>query len=220
VRAWCLRHRRAWPWPPRRCRPAAVRPRRASAPSMHPSAAWSPPPAPPPGHSLGGGVAALVTLLLLQPGGSPPGIGDVRCVALGPAATLSESLTDACEGFITSVVHGTDPIPRLSCYSVECLLLDMVSASLSRRVAGLAGSTASAAGDAITSFGSALARLARQGVGLPAGGGAPSISPAIGGAGPGAGLLAGSSMCVCLRCTQPGLWFMVCTGPCWPASVP
>ncbi len=123
-------------------------------------------------------MAALVTLLLLRPGGAPPGISDVRCVALGPAATLSESLTEVCGDYITSVVHGTDPIPRLSCYSVECLLLDLVSASLSRRVSNLAGSTASATADAITNIGSTLARLARQGVGLPAS--APSISPAIG----------------------------------------
>jgi hypothetical protein len=63
---------------------------------------------------------------------------------------------------------------------VECLLLDLVSASLSRRVTNLAGSTASATADAITSLGSTLARLARQGVGLPAGE-AEAISPAIGG---------------------------------------
>jgi hypothetical protein len=60
------------------------------------------------------------------------------------------------------------------------LLLDLVGASLSRRVQNLAGSTASATADAIANLGATLARMARQGAGLPAGG-QPSISPAIGG---------------------------------------
>lgn len=34
-------------------------------------------------------------------------------MALGPAAALSDNLCRECEGYITSVVHGTDPIPRL-----------------------------------------------------------------------------------------------------------
>lgn len=89
----------------------------------------------PPGHSLGGGVAALVTLLLQLPGGAPSSLLHVRCVCIGPAAVLSRELADGCKGHVTSVVLGCDPVPRLSMYSVERLLLDLVDSSLSRRAA-------------------------------------------------------------------------------------
>lgn len=65
------------------------------------------------GHSLGGGVAALVTLLLQQPGAAPRGISGVRCITIGPPAVLSQELCGLCEEYITSIVLGADPIPRL-----------------------------------------------------------------------------------------------------------
>ncbi|WIA34143.1 hypothetical protein OEZ86_012507 [Tetradesmus obliquus] len=91
------------------------------------------------GHSLGGGVAALVTLLLQQPGAAPRSCSGVRCVCIGPAAVLSEELCAMCEQYITTVVVGADVIPRLSTYSVESLLLDLVNASISRRAAASSG---------------------------------------------------------------------------------
>lgn len=66
-----------------------------------------------PGHSLGGGVAALVTLLLQQPGAAPRGISGVRCITIGPPAVLSQELCGLCEEYVTSIVLGADPIPRL-----------------------------------------------------------------------------------------------------------
>jgi hypothetical protein len=58
-------------------------------------------------------VAALVTLLLQQPGAAPPGLSGIRCVAIGPAAVLSEELCSLCEQYVTSVIVGADAIPRL-----------------------------------------------------------------------------------------------------------
>jgi len=104
----------------RRPPPPNTKPAQPHPPPRHPPPTHRRPPARPlAGHSLGGGVAALVTLLLLRPGGAPPGVSDVRCVALGPAATLSESLTEVCEDYVTSVVHGTDPVPRLRCVGLR-----------------------------------------------------------------------------------------------------
>lgn len=87
------------------------------------------------GHSLGGGVAALLTLLLKQPGGAPAIFTDIQCVTLAPAAVVDEPLARLCEDHIISVILECDLIPRLSCHSVERLLLDFVNASLSRKAA-------------------------------------------------------------------------------------
>lgn len=81
------------------------------------------------GHSLGGGVAALATLLLREPGEEVPGLGPIRCVALGPAAVLSAELAGAAAGCVTSVVLSTDPVPRLSCYTVSRRLLRVLTAA-------------------------------------------------------------------------------------------
>lgn len=60
-----------------------------------------------------------MTMLLHEPGAAPPGLGAIRCVALGSAAVVSQELADSCRHYITSVVLSTDPIPRLSCYTVS-----------------------------------------------------------------------------------------------------
>lgn len=43
-------------------------------------------------------------------------------MSVGPAATSSAELAEACEEFVTSVVLGSDIVPRLSYYTVDALL--------------------------------------------------------------------------------------------------
>jgi hypothetical protein len=86
------------------------------------------------GHSLGGGVAAVLAMLLLNEGGVT-GLGDIRCITIGSAAVMSESLSQVCDSFSTSVILGSDPIPHLSHASLEKLLLEMSAASPMKRAA-------------------------------------------------------------------------------------
>lgn len=66
-------------------------------------------------------MAALVTLLLQQPGAAPRGISGIRCITIGPPAVLSQELCGLCEEYVTSIVLGADPIPRLR-YAHSCRL--------------------------------------------------------------------------------------------------
>lgn len=84
------------------------------------------------GHSLGGGVAAVLAMLLLNEGGVA-GLGGIRCITIGSAAVMSESLSKVCDFFSTSVILGSDPIPHLSHASLEKLLLEMSAASPMKR---------------------------------------------------------------------------------------
>ncbi len=55
----------------------------------------------PPPHRVGA-VASLVTLLLHEHG-VPEGLGPLHCVAIGPAAVMSDSLAAAAAPLVTSV---------------------------------------------------------------------------------------------------------------------
>ena len=48
-------------------------------------------------------------------------------------AVVSEELAEFCKGFVTSVVNQCDVVPRLSCASVESLLVDLVKASPAKK---------------------------------------------------------------------------------------
>ncbi|GFR52636.1 hypothetical protein Agub_g15227, partial [Astrephomene gubernaculifera] len=90
------------------------------------------------GHSLGAGVAALLTLLLRQPGrpmSAPPAIPVVHCLAIAPPAVLSARLAEAARGYCVSVVNAGDFVARLSCYSVDRALLELVQASPAAQMA-------------------------------------------------------------------------------------
>lgn len=52
-----------------------------------------------------GGVAALLAMLMRQ-AGLPRGLGPMHCIALGPAAVVSETLAASCEDYVTSVIAG------------------------------------------------------------------------------------------------------------------
>ena len=54
---------------------------------------------------IAGGVATILTLLMRK-GGAPPGLGPIRCVAIGPAPVLSRPLAEICNEFVISVIHG------------------------------------------------------------------------------------------------------------------
>ena len=86
-------------------------------------------PLPQPGHSLGAGVAALLTLLLRQPGrplSAPAAVPVVHCLAIAPPAVLSANLAEAARSCIVSTVNAGDFVARLSCYSVDRALLELV----------------------------------------------------------------------------------------------
>ncbi|GMH33064.1 hypothetical protein BSKO_00898 [Bryopsis sp. KO-2023] len=95
------------------------------------------------GHSLGGGVAVLLTMLLREEGSL--NFKTVRGVGIGPASVVSEELAEQCRGFFTSVINRSDVVPRLSCASVEALLLELTNASpATKAVQGLVQSATSA----------------------------------------------------------------------------
>jgi hypothetical protein len=127
------------------------------------------------GHSMGGAVACVLTMLLQQQDCQQqqplPLFSHVRCVCVGPAAVLSARLSDCVRPHVTSVVLGTDPVPRLSQYSVERLLLDLVAGSLSRRALVQASLAAASAQGAVVALAARLQKLA-GGVGVGGGGGA------------------------------------------------
>jgi hypothetical protein len=56
-------------------------------------------------------------------------------MAIGPAATASTELAEACESFVTSVVLGADIVPRLSYYTVEALLDELAKKSPALNIA-------------------------------------------------------------------------------------
>ena len=61
------------------------------------------------GHSLGAGVAVLLSLFLRK------AYPDVRCYAFGcPGATVDEVTAREVESFVTTVVLGSDVVPRMS----------------------------------------------------------------------------------------------------------
>lgn len=61
------------------------------------------------GHSLGAGVAVLLALFLRK------AYPDVRCFAFGcPGATVDETTAREVEAFVTTVVLGSDMVPRMS----------------------------------------------------------------------------------------------------------
>lgn len=89
------------------------------------------------GHSLGAGVAALLLLLLRQPGATaaPPQVPIVQCLSIAPPSVMSANLADQVVGCCVSIVHNTDFVARLSCYSVDRALLELVQASPAAQMA-------------------------------------------------------------------------------------
>eukprot|EP00892_Ulva_mutabilis_P008900 jgi/Ulvmu1/6382/UM003_0010.1 len=83
------------------------------------------------GHSLGGGVAALVAVLLRQPGGAPERLQEngITCMTVGTGSSMCAPLADACSGFVSSLVLGSDAVPRLSHHTVENLLDELIRKS-------------------------------------------------------------------------------------------
>lgn len=67
-------------------------------------------------------------------------------------SVMTLDLADSCNGYITSVVLGADVIPRLSCHSVERLLLQLVESSLAKKVMSSTSTT-------LNSLSAALARF-------------------------------------------------------------
>lgn len=49
-------------------------------------------------------------------------------------AVMSEELAEKCTGFVTTVIQRGDVIPRLSCQSIESLLVELTNASPAKRV--------------------------------------------------------------------------------------
>ncbi len=83
----------------------------------------------PPGHSLGAGVAALLALLLRRPQcpmSLPRSCPGLQALCIGCPAVLSEELATAAADCTVAVLQGADFVGRLSCYSVDRALLELV----------------------------------------------------------------------------------------------
>ncbi|KXZ46044.1 hypothetical protein GPECTOR_47g319 [Gonium pectorale] len=90
------------------------------------------------GHSLGAGVAGLLTLLLRQrsqPMAAPAAVPVVHCLAIAPPAVMSRQLAEVARQSVVSVVLSGDFVARLSCYSVDRALLELVQASPAAQMA-------------------------------------------------------------------------------------
>ena len=124
------------------------------------------------GHSMGGGVATILTALL-RDGGGVPGLGDVSCIAIGPAAVFSEPLAAALQRHVTSIVLGADAVPRLSLASVEAALAELAAASPVRVAAAelkrAVGTAAAGAAEVLAAAGAELRNIVST-VGAMAGG--------------------------------------------------
>lgn len=48
-------------------------------------------------------------------------------------AVMSEELAEKCAGFVTTVIQRGDVVPRLSCQSIESLLVELTNASPAKR---------------------------------------------------------------------------------------
>ncbi|CAJ1409147.1 unnamed protein product, partial [Effrenium voratum] len=75
------------------------------------------------GHSLGAAVAASCAVQLRSHGGGL----SVRCVCFAPPATVDPSTALDCKGYVTSVVHDDDVIPRMQIRSLLQLYHDVGS---------------------------------------------------------------------------------------------
>ena len=75
------------------------------------------------GHSLGAAVAAACCVQLRKSGLSP----SARCVCFAPPATVDPLLAKEAAGYITSVVHDDDVIPRMQILSILGLYKEIVS---------------------------------------------------------------------------------------------
>eukprot|EP00210_Caulerpa_lentillifera_P007102 g6795.t1 len=81
------------------------------------------------GHSIGGGIAALLAMILKFERTLSLKENQITCVAIGPAAVMSENLAELCKQFVTSLVVRSDVVPRLSGFSIESLMVELVRAS-------------------------------------------------------------------------------------------
>jgi hypothetical protein len=136
------------------------------------------------GHSLGGSVAALLSHLLFKAeddkgGGSssslPPfsGFQRVSCVAVAPAAVASASLADALAPGVTSLVLGSDVVPRFSLANVVRLRREVDATRWEEDLAAAARGATEAVAAPVQRAWSALgveveAALARAATVLPA----------------------------------------------------
>ena len=124
------------------------------------------------GHSMGGGVATILTALL-RDGVGVPGLGNVSCIAIGPAAVFNETLAAALKDHVTSVVLGADAVPRLSLASVEAALAELAAASPVRVAAAelkrAVGTAAAGAAEVLAAAGAELRDIVST-VGAMAGG--------------------------------------------------
>lgn len=75
------------------------------------------------GHSLGAAVAAACCVQLRKSGLVP----SARCVCFAPPATVDPTLAKEAAGYITSVVHDDDVIPRLQIMSILRLYQEILS---------------------------------------------------------------------------------------------
>eukprot|EP00611_Tribonema_gayanum_P029001 TRINITY_DN763_c0_g1_i4.p1 TRINITY_DN763_c0_g1~~TRINITY_DN763_c0_g1_i4.p1 ORF type:complete len:266 (-),score=70.33 TRINITY_DN763_c0_g1_i4:172-969(-) len=73
------------------------------------------------GHSLGAGIAALTAMLLKERGAWE---GALAAVCFATPSCVSLSLARACEGYVTTLVHADDWVPRLSALALNRLEQD------------------------------------------------------------------------------------------------
>eukprot|EP00899_Mesostigma_viride_P017189 jgi/Mesvir1/25471/Mv01735-RA.1 len=82
------------------------------------------------GHSLGGGTAAILTCMLRE----TTYFKDTTCVTFAPAACMTWELSESCNSFVTSVVHGCDIVPTFSAASLADLREEVRASSWSEEL--------------------------------------------------------------------------------------
>ena len=81
------------------------------------------------GHSLGAGVAVLLSLFLRN------AFPDVRCFGYGmPGAVVDDRTARECSSFVTSVILGTDMVPRMSFRALTDMREEVLDAIARARV--------------------------------------------------------------------------------------
>ncbi|XP_038684492.1 uncharacterized protein LOC119984563 isoform X2 [Tripterygium wilfordii] len=77
------------------------------------------------GHSLGGGTAALLTYVLRE----QKELAGATCVTFAPAACMTWELAESGNGFVTSVINGSDLVPTFSAAAVDDLRAEVTASA-------------------------------------------------------------------------------------------
>ncbi|KAF5733493.1 hypothetical protein HS088_TW17G01037 [Tripterygium wilfordii] len=120
------------------------------------------------GHSLGGGTAALLTYVLRE----QKELAGATCVTFAPAACMTWELAESGNGFVTSIINGSDLVPTFSAASVDDLRAEVTASAwlndlrnqIERtRILSTVYRSASALGSRLPSIASARAKVAGAG---------------------------------------------------------